>query len=102
MDLNDVLDVDDFAATTVAHLVERISRSAGESQLVYRESELDELWRLLDVEIRNANAADVAALAKLRDAVIAAHDLVGVDAAPAAAAQCLRAGLDAWEKSDNA
>lgn len=92
MDLDDVADVRDFSRATFEMLAQRAERSTTEAHLVYRETELDELWRLLDLSIRTVNAQEAAALTQLRGIVMTAHDLVGVDGNLREAARTLREG----------
>jgi hypothetical protein len=86
MQLDQAHPISDLSAQTLAQLVTRIELSRTEAQFVYRECELDEVWRLLD-------APDAPASAALRDAVERAHDLVGMEGKPAEAAQALRDAL---------
>jgi len=90
MDLDDILEAESFDRATLTTLAERLRASKTLEHFVYRESELDEVWRLIDVAVARAdNATQRARLTQLRAAVVEAHDLVGVDHRPAAAANRL-------------
>ena len=96
MDLDDVIPVENFSDLTIQVLVDRLQRTKSAEQCIYRESELDELWRLLDIAVRAGDPEglrDSATLAKMRDAVHQAHDLVGMDGKPKEAAEVLRTAL---------
>jgi len=95
IDPNEVLDIQDYDAATLSALIQRLLISTAPEHLIYRECELDEAWRLVDLEIASLRAArgSSAALAHLetvRKIIEQAHDLVGDAADPAAAADCLR------------
>lgn len=97
MDLNDVLPVENFSDLTIQLLADRLQRSKTGEQCVYRESELDELWRLIDIAIKTGDPdglRDGETLARMRDAVQRAHDLVGMDERPREAADTLRSALN--------
>ena len=94
MSLDDIHDVDDYSQITVRAMIERLQRSTSPEQLIYRETELDEMWRLADValaEAERSRSPDCERLARIKDAIVQAHDLVGVDGQPLAAADVLRA-----------
>jgi hypothetical protein len=94
VDLNDVAIVENFSDLTIQTLADRLHRSHGDEQCIYRESELDELWRLLDIAARSHDStADLERLRALRDIVHRAHDCVGMDARPQEAAAILREAL---------
>jgi hypothetical protein len=89
-------DVPDCAAPTLQALAARLEASDTEMQLVYRETELDELWRWADVALaqaqRDRRSRDALAhWAEVRAEIMRIHDLVGIDTDLAAAAQGLRA-----------
>ena len=91
-------EVEDFDAPTLTALIARLERSSSLEQLVYREAELDEVWRLVDGALRETRRSSstgeaVTLLQQLKDLVFKVHDLVGVDSDPQAAAAELRAGL---------
>ncbi|MEO9132524.1 MAG: hypothetical protein ABI240_15125 [Sphingomonas sp.] len=76
--------------------MDRIQRSSSDEQFIYRESELDELWRLVDVALGGGdvdNSRDPEQLRQMRDAIHRAHDLVGMDGKPLEAAATLREAL---------
>lgn len=86
MDLDTLHSVEDLSPETLSALASRIAASATVEQLVYRECELDEAWRL---------AADPTGAIdpKLRSAVQRAHDIVGVCDEPSEAAAALRSAI---------
>ena len=83
MQLDQTHAIADLSAETLAQLITRIELSRTEAQFIYRECELDEVWRLLD----GGDDADLLA------AVARAHDLVGMEGRPREAAQALREAL---------
>lgn len=91
--LDDIHDIDDWSQITIWALIDRIQRSAGFEQAVYRETELDELWRVLDIASATAvREADPKAsdLLMKKGIVMKAHDLIGVTEDFAAAAALLK------------
>lgn len=93
MDLDTVIPVEAVSDLVIQTLIDRIQRSTTFEQFIYRENELDELWRLVDIALRVGEpigARGTEALMRLRDAVHRAHDLVGMDGKPAEAAAALR------------
>lgn len=96
MDLDSIYPVDNMSDLTVQTLIDRIQNSRTEEQFIYRETELDELWRLVDVAVRNGDSEEGRSNERLRQMRIAihrAHDLVGMDGKPAEAAAALREAL---------
>jgi len=94
MDPTETISVQDYSPATLQAIVARLEGSTSVDHLVYRESELDALWSLLDLAVRRAqrNHESEARLQELRvlfDAAQDAHDLVGADD-PSAAARRLR------------
>lgn len=89
VDLDEILAVENFSDRTVQILSDRLQRSCTEEHCIYREIELDELWRLLDIAAEDG-AHDVERLRHMRDIVHRAHDLVGMDGKPQEAARILR------------
>jgi hypothetical protein len=90
--------IDDFAPGSIARVAALLERSTRREHFVYREAELDDLWRLIDMELAAARrdhrrAHDVARLEALLAITHEAHDLVGADEDPHAAAACLRRAL---------
>ncbi|MCW3838334.1 hypothetical protein ACFQ1E_20005 [Sphingomonas canadensis] len=96
MDLDSILPIENMSDLTIQTLVDRIQRSRTDEQFIYRESELDELWRLVDIALRAGDPdglRDAAQLRQMRDAIHRAHDLVGMEGKPAEAAAALRGAL---------
>lgn len=96
MDLDDILPIENFSDLTIQVLAERMARSATPEQFIYRESEMDELWRLLDIAVRAGDPdglRDREKLHMMRDLVHRAHDLVGMEGKPKEAAEALREAL---------
>lgn len=91
--------VDDFTPETIGRLAGRILDSRAEEDFVYREAELDDLWRIVETATWSARdgllpAPEIAHLDELLTVVRRAHDLVGhghPDADPVLAAAMLRA-----------
>jgi hypothetical protein len=98
VDLDDVLPVENFSDLTIQALVDRLGRTKTAEQCIYRESELDELWRLVDIAVSAGDpdgARDSEKLRQMRGAIHRAHDLVGMDGKPKEAAEALREALTA-------
>ena len=96
MDLDDVLPVENFSDLTIQMLSDRMHRSRSPEQFIYRESEMDELWRLLDIAVSAGDPdglRDEARLRQMREVVHRAHDLVGMDGKPQEASAVLREAL---------
>ncbi|SIT48819.1 conserved hypothetical protein [Paraburkholderia piptadeniae] len=82
MNVDDLHSIEDYLPETLRQIIERVENSRTFEQMIYRESELDEVWRLLDNDIAGAarNAANPAKgqnLVALRELIIEAHDLIG-------------------------
>jgi len=91
VDLDDIHDVDDYSDATLRAMIDRLERSTTEEQFIYRETELDEMWRLVDIRLIQAEGEERAALLVLKEAIMRAHDLVGMEGKPMDAARLLRA-----------
>ena len=90
MDIDDILEAEDFGRATLTRLADRLRASTTLEQFIYRETELDEVWRLVDVAMSAAEtSAERLRLAALREAVVTAHDMVGIEHRPVAAASRL-------------
>ncbi|MCY4623713.1 MAG: hypothetical protein OXC99_01705 [Chloroflexi bacterium] len=99
LDLNRPLPIHDFSPDTLLSLVERIESSSGFQHFIFREAELDDLWRQVEYALVNAQSSgpehkDIDRLRVLLDCVVAAHDLVSVSKKEEAMAQ-LQAGIRA-------
>ena len=96
LDLNDIIPVENFSDLTLQTLADRLQRSRTAEHCIYRESELDELWRLVDIACRSGDPDGLRGaetLRNMRDIVHRAHDLVGMDGKPKEAAAALREAL---------
>jgi hypothetical protein len=94
MDLDSVHPISEVSRLTLEELICRIEQSKTPEQLVYRECEIDEVWRLLGPNLPNLQLpAPGMQPDALKRAVLEAHDLVGVDGNVAAAAAVLRAAM---------
>jgi len=96
--------VPDYSVPTVRALASLLDESVGFAQLVYREAELDELWRLVQTALREAERSgdpvvDVIKLQYLLGAVTQAHDFVGSNSDPLLAARALREAVTHWSGS---
>jgi len=91
VDLDDIHNVDDYSDATLRAMIDRLERSTTEEQFIYRETELDEMWRLVDIRLTQAEGEERAALLVLKEAIMRAHDLVGMEGKPMDAARLLRA-----------
>lgn len=69
------LDIRDLNAATVESVIRHLGASSRPEHLVYRESELDALWTLADMETRRPGGGATALVAL--DRLWRAHDLVG-------------------------
>ncbi|RWA53263.1 hypothetical protein AU476_14485 [Cupriavidus sp. UYMSc13B] len=95
MHAHDLTSIDDYSAATLSSICERMAVSREVEHMIYRESELDEVWRLLDADVANAARDRRSAqqlqrrLEAMRSLVIEAHDLVGNDGDTVAARERL-------------
>jgi hypothetical protein len=99
-ELHDILDC---SAPTLQALAARIEASDTEMRLVYRETELDELWRWAEVALAQVQPDGDSAQRRthwteLRAEIMRIHDLVGIETDRASAARGLRAL--AWRLAD--
>jgi hypothetical protein len=90
--------IENYSAETVAALCDWLEQSGSREQLVYREAELDDLWRLLDTALADARRdsrrhALASELERLLAVTVQAHDLVGCDEEPLRAAALLREAI---------
>jgi hypothetical protein len=96
LDLDDIIPVGNISDLSIQILADRLQRTTTSEQCIYRESELDELWRLIDIAVRAGDPdgmRDEVQLRQMRDIVHRAHDLVGMDGKPQEAAATLREAL---------
>ncbi|MBI2761289.1 MAG: hypothetical protein HYX51_07685 [Chloroflexi bacterium] len=94
MDPTRIVPIQDYTPATLRAVVAQLEGSTTVDHLVYRESELDALWTLLEREVRLArqngdSEARVQELHRLFAAAQDAHNLVAAED-PAAAARRLR------------
>ncbi|AKC69447.1 hypothetical protein [Pandoraea oxalativorans] len=90
MHADDLVSIDDYSPATLQAISQRIAVSSEVEHMVYRESELDEVWRLLDADVASAGRIGLGdqALSRLlclRQLIIEAHDLIGNDSDTAGA-----------------
>ncbi len=95
MDLDDIHEISEYSEMTLRAMIARLKKSRGPEQCIYRETELDEMWRIVDIAARNADSGTADTLNQLRAAIMTAHDLVGMDEKPLDAAAALEAILPA-------
>lgn len=69
--------VDDTSVETLRNIQAHLRISSTFEHCAYREAELDEVWRLLDMRLRVASGAELDHLARMREVIWQAHDLVG-------------------------
>ena len=98
MSPDDVCPVEDFSSATLAALIDALERSTTREHCVYREAELDDLWRVVDTALRAARRDTrererMLRLEELQTIAVEAHDLVGADERPLEAAARLRTAL---------
>ena len=98
MDPDEIHPVEDYLPETLATLSDALERSTSREHFIYREAELDDLWRVLDTALGEARrdsraAARVEQLEQLRALTMRAHDLVGSDEQPREAAAVLRTAI---------
>ena len=96
MNADNLYAIDDYSVTTLRELIERIKISSTLEQLIYRECELDEVWRLLDGELdiaKKEEPAAVEALTALRDCIHTAHDKIGDDMDTISAVEVLQQAI---------
>ncbi|MGF6695730.1 hypothetical protein OKW38_000341 [Paraburkholderia sp. MM5496-R1] len=84
MNVNDIHSIEDYSPETLRELIGRVEKSSTFEHMIYRESELDEVWRLLDNDIvaaarQGSNVREVQNLAALRNLIVEAHDFIGND-----------------------
>jgi hypothetical protein len=98
MSPDDICPVEDYSPATLTTLADALERSTTREHFVYREAELDDLWRVVDTALRAARRdtrergrAD--RLQRLQGIAEKAHDLVGADERPHEAAAHLRTAL---------
>lgn len=71
--------IEDDSEETIVSLVERLAQSGSEEQGVYRESEIDAVYNIVDLKFRELTPRDPSALkaaAQNLELVRKAHDLV--------------------------
>ena len=82
MNADDIHLIEDYSSQTLRELIGRVDKSSTFEHMIYREAELDEVWRLLDNDIVAAarqgwNTREVQNLVALRALIVEAHDFIG-------------------------
>jgi hypothetical protein len=82
-DVDKVVWMDDISVRTLIKLVERLEATVEMEQFIFREAEMDDVYRQADTDwrraVREQLAPDVVAgLERVRSLVFAAHDFVGL------------------------
>ncbi len=95
---DDICPVEDYSPGTLAVMIEALERSTTREHFVYREAELDDLWRVVDTALRAARRDTrererALLLERLQAIAQEAHDLVGAAERPNEAAARLREAL---------
>jgi hypothetical protein len=87
-----VVPVEDYSAATLLNLIAHLDVSSSFEHCIYRESELDAVWRLLDIALERGDGAALPRerLLALREAVQQAHDLAADERPTEAAARLQR------------
>jgi hypothetical protein len=88
MELNpaQIVPVTDFSPETLRNIIAHLEVSTDFEHLIYREAELDAIWSITGLALKNERAARLHQLAHI------AHDLVA-DRRPSEAAEILRSLL---------
>ncbi len=96
MNPDHIVRVDDHSDDTLRTIIAHLDASTTFEHFIYRESELDAVWRLIEVSVNEAAGAtggtEAVRLQRLLEAARDAHDLVA-DEQPAEAARRLRQAL---------
>lgn len=92
-ELHDILDC---RPNTLRALADRIHASFDDMALIYRETEIDEVWRWVDVgliqaEYIRAPTAEITHWRAFKAEVMRIHDLIGIDVDSQAAVASLKA-----------
>jgi hypothetical protein len=98
MSPDDVYQVEDYSPGTFEALSDALERSTSREHFVYREAELDDLWRILDTALARARRDTrererAKRIERLQAIAMEAHDLVGADERPREAAALLRTAI---------
>jgi hypothetical protein len=94
--LDEIALVKDFSDLTFHALADRMARSSTQAHQIYRECEMDELWRILDIAATTAEREGLSEAFRLKDKarlVHIAHDLVGDAGDFQGAAEALRSAI---------
>ena len=92
MNPDHIVPVEDYSDETLRNLIAHLEASSTFEHFVYRESELDAVWRLIEIALQHAGGAGERETTRLHHLLAAArdaHDLVA-DEQPREAAQRLR------------
>jgi hypothetical protein len=93
--IDTMVEITDIAPATLIAAATRVAASTAQEHFVYRESEMDELWRLADMDLRKArqaspHSAETKRLERLAGLIHRAHDVLGQDSDTKTAAALLR------------
>ena len=76
---NRIYQVTDLEPATILAVADRTAAATSFEDLIYRESEVDAIWTLVDIQVRQAELHDSPELdrwLRLRDQLWQAHDLI--------------------------
>ena len=90
MDANCAHEITDTSDETLQFISDLIHVSRTDEQMIYREAEIDELWRLLDFTRASASGDTARALAAKISVVMEVHDMLEETSNAQRAAQRLR------------
>ncbi len=103
-ELHDIFNIN---RQTLLDLADRVEVSEQDMRQIYRETELDEAWRLVDIALadsthKRATSEVIAHWVSVKNEMMAIHDLVGVDSNLRTAAERLRYLADRMTATTNA
>ncbi|GAC1313899.1 MAG: hypothetical protein NVSMB2_02590 [Chloroflexota bacterium] len=73
-----IVTVGDTSTETLRNIQAHLRISSTFEHCTYREAELDEVWRLMDMRQRVATGPEMDRLERMREVIWQAHDLVGL------------------------
>src|SRR4051812_39370185 len=82
--IDTLAEVDDCSPATLIAAATRVAASVRQEHFVYREAEMDELWRLVDMDLtqarrRSPGSPEVVRLERIHALIHKAHDVLGQD-----------------------